>query len=168
MKFFIRQLVAADRNQLIPSEHDIFGHFIGSWNLKLRICHADKEDELFQGHWNFSRILNGLAVQDVWYVRDARGRTHECGTTVRTYNPTTGKWQAAWFGPLQNQFFTLDIEQLDDKILLKANNTSGFQMQWFFEEISQNSFHWKSQISLDDSCTWRTNYAMKVNRLING
>jgi hypothetical protein len=153
----------------IPMEKDVFGQFIGSWNLDLIITHSNGSKSNFNGEWHFSRILQGRAIQDIWVIpninKEVEGEFLEYGTTTRTYNPKTGKWKACWMGPIQNQVFIFDIEDTGDTIILSELTITHFEMRWIFFEISENSFQWKSEVKYNGSDKWMINYHMKLNRI---
>ncbi|MEM9329612.1 MAG: hypothetical protein AAGA85_28390, partial [Bacteroidota bacterium] len=153
----------------IPVDRDIFGRFIGKWRLRLTIFKPDGTSQNHTGEWHFYRILQGRAIQDLWVIPglDPNGNNEflEYGTTVRSYNPKTGKWKAAWTGPIQNQLFVFDIEDDDQGITLTEVGNPHLNMKWSFFDIHEDAFQWKSEMQIRDTGQWFVNYHMKLDRV---
>src|SRR4051794_31507903 len=45
---------------------DLFGQFVGEWELDVTNFAANGASETAHGEWHFGWILQGRAVQDVW------------------------------------------------------------------------------------------------------
>ena len=88
MKDFYEALASSERNAAIPKEDDFFGMLIGSWYID----YVDNATgAVRKGEWHFSRVLEGMAVQDVIVLPH-----FEYGTTLRMYNPATRTWEIAY------------------------------------------------------------------------
>ena len=169
---FKNVLVGTNLNQDIPLENDIFGQFIGKWNFDLKIFDKKEETIELKGNWIFERILNGLAIQDVWTVpfRDSKeGKIpfFEYGTSIRNYNLTTRKWKVTWIGPIQNQYFVFDVKYTNNEICLKLINHDNLKMRWIFYDIKEKTFQWRSEIFLMNKSEWFTNCHMTLTKLNN-
>ena len=153
----------------IPESKDTFGKFIGEWSLNLTITNQNGTKNRFKGEWHFYRILQGRAIQDIWIIpgltSQGENDFHEYGTTIRTFNFKTRKWRAVWVGPVQNQLFVFDIEDINDQIILTETNNPNLEMKWSFFDISENSFQWKSEVKIKGLDSWFTNYHMILNRI---
>ena len=161
------KLLSKTLHSSIPKSKDIFGKFIGEWSLTLTITNPDGTNARYNGEWNFYRILQGRAIQDIWIIPDIASQGdnefHEFGTTIRTFNLKTNKWKAVWVGPVQNQLFVFDIEDNTDQIILTETNNPHLEMRWSFFDISENSFQWKSEVKIKENI-WFTNYHMELTR----
>ena len=62
MKDFYEALASSERNAAIPKEDDFFGMLIGSWYIDYM---DTATGAVRKGEWHFSRVLEGMAVQDV-------------------------------------------------------------------------------------------------------
>ncbi|MED9803455.1 MAG: hypothetical protein U0K30_08455, partial [[Clostridium] innocuum] len=62
MKDFYEALASSERNAAIPKEDDFFGMLIGSWYIDYM---DNATGAVRKGEWHFSRVLEGMAVQDV-------------------------------------------------------------------------------------------------------
>ena len=88
MKDFYEALASSERNAAIPKEDDFFGMLIGSWYIDYM---DTATGAVRKGEWHFSRVLEGMAVQDVIVLPH-----FEYGTTLRMYNPATRTWEIAY------------------------------------------------------------------------
>ena len=62
MKKFLEALTSDEKNSALPEEFDYFGKLIGSWKIDyVDACNS----RAIKGEWHFSRILEGMAIQDV-------------------------------------------------------------------------------------------------------
>ena len=55
---------AADR----AGRMDLYGRFVGSWDLDVRHFFEDGTERRRAGEWHFGWALEGRAIQDVWIV----------------------------------------------------------------------------------------------------
>ncbi len=47
---------------------DLYGRFVGSWDLDVRQFSEDGTERRRAGEWHFGWALEGRAIQDVWIV----------------------------------------------------------------------------------------------------
>lgn len=142
MDDFTDALISTKINSLIPAQKDYFGTLIGEWDF-------DWEDRILhksvKGEWLFSRVLDGTAVQDLFICPSRReraerqGMDNEYGTTIRTYNPSTGNWEIYYC--CYGESTRLEAIKEGDNIVLIEREQG--KMKWIFSDITQNSFHWQ-------------------------
>lgn len=166
---FNNALIGQRINQGIPFEDDVFGQFIGKWNFDLKIFDSKGNVTDLKGNWVFERILNGQAIQDVWMVpskdsKEKESNYFEYGTSIRSYDLKTRKWKVTWIGPILNQYFVFDVEQINNEIHLKLINHENLKMRWIFYDIKEKTFQWKSEIFLMNKCEWFTNCHMELTK----
>lgn len=155
MSEFMNALVSEQRDPLIPEEKDYFGLLIGEWDFVWRDSLGTNNERQVKGEWIFSRILNGMGIQDIFICPSREERKKlvlpdaEYGTTIRTYNPTTGNWEIYYCCYGENT--RLEAVKEEDRIVLteKAYGT----MRWIFSEIDENSFHWQN-VMLKEEGKW--------------
>lgn len=59
---FIKALTSEHKNAALSEQFDYFGKLIGSWEIE----YIDNSNlHSMKGEWHFSRVLDGMAVQDV-------------------------------------------------------------------------------------------------------
>jgi len=68
MNEFITALCSNARKGRIPEEYDFFGGLIGEWDIIWDDHLEEAEPRRVKGEWIFSRVLDGMAVQDLFIV----------------------------------------------------------------------------------------------------
>jgi hypothetical protein len=118
----------------------------------------------------FGWVLDGRAVQDVWIVpgRDQGGRTDPCngfhGSTIRFYDPSLDAWKSTWIEPFKGVVRRfIGRSEAGDIVLLSDEETP--QLRWRFTEITDNSFVWLGETSLDNGVTWELEEEMRATRI---
>jgi hypothetical protein len=79
---------------------DLYGRFVGSWDLDVVQFPENGASRRRKGEWHFGWALEGRAVQDVWIVPprgelrlgDAAANTNSYGTTLRVFDPRIDAW----------------------------------------------------------------------------
>jgi hypothetical protein len=155
MSEFVNALVSEERNSLIPADKDYFGRLIGEWDFEWKDHLGTKDERCVKGEWIFSRILEGLGVQDLFICPSREERKKitvpdaEYGTTIRTYNPSTGFWEIYYCCDKENT--RLEAVKEGDKIVLTEKEHG--KMKWIFSEIEDNRFHWQNMMLIDGNWT---------------
>jgi hypothetical protein len=155
MNEFEKALVSEKRNPLIPAEKDYFGQLVGEWDFDWKDGIGTEKERLVKGEWIFSRVLNGTGIQDLFICpsREERKKVHEpdeeYGSTIRTYNPTTGNWEIYYC--CYGESTRLEAVKEEDKIVLTEKEHG--RMKWIFSEIEENSFHWQN-VMMDNEGNW--------------
>ncbi|WP_161496097.1 putative glycolipid-binding domain-containing protein [Zobellia sp. OII3] len=143
------------------AENNIYDWLIGSWNVEAVDYLENNEIIKSQGEWHFANVLEGRAVQDVWISPKRSLRTdnnlkqprNRYGSTIRYYDNETKKWCINWFNPVSNATNKLYGWKEGDK-LIHEGKENGDIIRWTFEDITENSFHWKGEISKDNGKTF--------------
>lgn len=66
MKQFIEAFISDEKNSIIPDQFDFWDRFIGTWSFD-RISYSETNQQIKEeGEWIFSRILYGIAMQDLF------------------------------------------------------------------------------------------------------
>ena len=102
---------AVDRD----SKMDLYGRFIGSWDLDVSQFRDDGTVRRRKGEWHFGWVLEGRAIQDVWIVPsrgasrhgDAAANVNSFGTTLRVYDPGIDAWHVQWSDPVTQSFLVM-------------------------------------------------------------
>ena len=157
MKEFIKALVSKNKSNIVPAEHNLFGHFVGEWDFEWIDCYGTAEERHIKGEWIFQWILEGTAIQDVFICPSRKERLTNYqpdaayGTTVRMYNPDTLAWDILYTelgGATQ-----LEGNREGNRIVQTEINEKN--IQWVFSEITTTSFRWQRMVKRPDG-TWET------------
>jgi hypothetical protein len=153
----------ADRLQL-------FGQFVGSWDLERTSYDADGTTATVPGEWHFGWVLDGRAVQDVW-ICPPRGQRDEpvvppaeWGTVIRFYDRRIDAWRVTWAGPAYGAMLSFIARKVGDEIVLRGRTDEGHPLRWIFSDITATAFRWRSEVSPDGGSTWRLTVEMRVRR----
>lgn len=149
---FAQALISASRSPDITAAEDIYAPLLGVWDVEARDRTGNCAFEVSHGEWLFARTLEGRAVQDVWIAplganRSSNGKrfANRYGTSVRTFDPNTRKWQVTWFNPVTGAFDVLHTRLEGKRIVQEGTRCNGQPMRWIFQEITKDSFHWTGE-----------------------
>ena len=159
---------AADR----AGKMDLYGRFIGSWDLDVRQFTEDGRERRRDGEWHFGWALEGRAVQDVWIVPprgelrrgDATAKINSYGTTMRVYDPEIDAWHVQWTDPVTRSFLQMIGRADGDDIVQLGTRPDGQLVRWSFREITPNAFLWRGEVSADNGASWRVNTEFTARR----
>lgn len=154
---------------------ELFGQFIGSWDIDGRTIEAGATESRFEGEWHFAWVLEGRSIQDVlvvWAAGDGadRPRGVDIGSTFRTYDPKRDAWWVSWHGPSEGSFAALLARKVGDRIVLdgqwslRSLDDPARRFEWSFNEIGSDSFLWQGRRSFDAGSTWELVEEMRATR----
>nr|WP_207723520.1 hypothetical protein [Lawsonibacter faecis] len=145
-------MASGERHQALPEEYDYFGKLIGSWNID----YVDSRDSrVLKGEWHFSRVLEGMAVQDVIVLPG-----FEYGTTLRVYNPGTHTWDIAYC--YTGRIMRFEARKQGDIIVLTGVEDE--RRKWVFAKIEDDYFHWQD-VTVTDDGEWEVRFDLHARRM---
>lgn len=139
---FTKLLLSSKRNIIIPEEDDFFGKLIGEWSFDMLANPDTEQEHHVNGEWVFRRVLEGMAVQDI-FICPARGQRPnggEYGTTIRYYNKNSRSWDISY--SCAEGTARLEAKKEGNKIVLTEITEK--RLKWTFSEITENTFRWTS------------------------
>jgi hypothetical protein len=159
---------AADR----AGKMELYGRFVGSWDLDVTQIADDGSQRRRPGEWHFGWALEGRAIQDVWIVPprgelrhgDAAANVNSYGTTLRIYDPVIDAWRIQWSDPVTLNFLHMIGRGEGDDIVQLGSRPDGKPIRWSFSEITPTSFRWRGEISDDAGASWRLNVEFLARR----
>jgi hypothetical protein len=142
---------------------DLYGRFVGSWDLDVRQFAEDGTERRRNGEWHFGWALEGRAIQDVWIVPprgahrtgDAAANTNTYGTTLRIFDPRIDAWHVHWFDPVTQNISQMIGRAEGADIVQLGTAADGRLIRWRFLEIEIDSFLWRGEVSSDQGTSWR-------------
>ena len=163
MTAFLDALGANDAAADRAGKMDLYGRFVGSWELDVTQIADDGRKRRRPGEWHFGWALDGRAIQDVWIVPprgalrdgDAAARFNSYGTTLRVYDPDIDAWRIQWTDPVTRSFLAMIGRADGDDIVQLGTRPDGQLVRWSFSEIRPGSFRWRGEISGDNGANWR-------------
>jgi hypothetical protein len=138
---------------------DLYGRFVGSWDIDNRKLDLDTGDwHENTGHWHFGWVLGGRAIQDTLEF-GARP-----GTTVRLYDTKQDVWRVVWFAPSFGDICVLVGRRDGDGIFQEGSQPGGAKIRWTFSEIRADSFLWRGYLDRDGTGEWLLEQEMPARR----
>jgi len=156
----------------VAEKLQLFGQFVGSWDLTVTNYRPDDSSETIPAEWHFAWALGGRAIQDVWIApsRAERlggkftGRDGEWGTTLRFYDGAIDAWRSTWIGPRHGVVMPFLARSMRDEIVLEGSFEEGVRTRWIFHDITPDSFSWRAVDSKDEGESWTLHQEMKALR----
>ena len=166
-------LLAADRHPAMAAVDDLYGWFVGRWDLDV-IAHDDEGRVIESaGEAHCARVLEGRAVQDVFINPRRSDRRADSprfanwfGTTLRIHDPSIGAWRVHWFNPEDGFRAELIGRRRGHDIVQEGTFADGTPIRWTFDEIEHASFRWRGERLEPDGRTWRLQVEMRARRVI--
>jgi hypothetical protein len=151
---------------------DLYGRFVGSWDLDVRQFATDGAERRRRGEWHFGWVLEGRAIQDVWIVPprgaqragDAAANLNSYGTTLRIFDPRTDAWQVHWFDPVTENISQMVGRAEGADIVQLGTSADGRLIRWRFLEIETDSFLWRGEVSPDQGASWHVVTEFRATR----
>lgn len=140
----------------------LFGQFVGAWDIEVTDVHPDGSRVHGRGEWLWGWILGGRAIQDVYVLREGPRREH--GVTVRLYDPRHRHWRVCWVGPVAGSFRTFVARPNGDEIVLEGADDAGRPMRWVFSEITPDRYRWRAIVADQGSEGWRLAVEIRARR----
>lgn len=158
-------LLAEDAADEIAGNLQLFGQFVGEWDLEWRGLDATGLPTTAAGELVFGWILGGRAIQDTWRVpvhQDGEQAIRGFfGTTVRFYDPSIEAWRSTWIEPGNGNVRRFIGRPTADGILLEPLDGARGE-RWSFVDIHPGTFTWRSQVILAGE--WLTEEEMYATR----
>lgn len=135
----------------------LFGRFVGSWDLAVTMFDADGGATKVPGEWHFGWALAGRAVADVWICprrTPAGDSPGEHGLSLRFPDDAIGAWRSTWLGPVRGAVMPFVARPVGDGIVLEGH-FGEVDARWSFSDVTPISFRWRNEESTDGGRSWR-------------
>jgi hypothetical protein len=162
-------LYAARPDPVQAEKLNLYGRFVGSWNLDVEWRAPTGQTMKAEGEWHFSWVLDGKAIQDVWMfpARQLRAKPepwHRYGSTFRWYDPAIDAWHITWFDP-SRPFAMRQLGRANGADIVQiGEDHNGVQRRWRFLDIMPDSFRWLGEVSWDKGGSWTFELEMHARR----
>jgi hypothetical protein len=169
---FLTVLAAEGRSPEIPESADVYGWLIGDWELE--VCHyldLDVKSRSIKGEVHAGWVLQGRAVQDVWFYPRASEPTGSkeklitYGTTLRVWDPKIQGWHIMWSNPVRNHYEKQIGRRIGKDIVQVGARPDGTPTRWMFTEITNDSFHWLGEALKPDGKNWQLEAEFRGRRM---
>src|SRR6266850_1408148 len=153
----ITALPALNPHPSLGDQARVFDRFVGTWDCDYVHYEKDGRVTRYPGEVIFGWIIDGRALQDIWiwYEKGRSKNERGIGTTLRIFDPKSGKWRIVWVAPEAGIIKTLTGGAVGDRIVLEGKADDGSSLRWSFNDIRNDSFVWRGETSSDEGKTWR-------------
>ncbi|HET7175262.1 MAG TPA: hypothetical protein VFK21_04565 [Gammaproteobacteria bacterium] len=152
----VKTLEALGPSPALGDQAKVFGRFVGTWDVDYGEIGADGKVTHFPGELVVGWVMDGHALQDLFIAYpSAAGKERTMGTTLRFVDSKSGKWHVVYIEPPSNTIFELTGGQEGDRIVLYGKDKDGTLARWSFNDIKNDSFTWRDEMSRDGGKTWR-------------
>jgi hypothetical protein len=158
MKEILDLIRASAANETYKQKVMLYGQLIGSWRIRSIWYNSKGESKETTGEWHFAWILGGLGVQDVLYA-DSYSRD-KYGITIRCYDIKNDVWHVSWMQPGNNEFANLVRREGNKEIIQELLGLKDKKEIWRFKDITETTFTWLDEVSLDNGTTWNVEQKM--------
>ena len=167
---------ASTKNQTLnknaPAETESLSRLVGKWDAKIEILDRDgnwnPSTHKVEWHWYF--ILNGNAIQDDWIVEklaaDGSDSTFVYGTNIRIFNKDENRWHMGWIQGDARRLATFTAVNENGKVIMNGEEDSGRKVRVTFFDITDNSFEWQHEASIDGGKSWTVDTKIHCLRII--
>ncbi|HET7291785.1 MAG TPA: hypothetical protein VFM88_05125 [Vicinamibacteria bacterium] len=169
-KGLVEALHAEGPHPELASELQLFGQFVGSWDVEVIHHFPDGTRDVMSAEWHFGWVLEGRAIQDVWIAprRGLRSPAGDAlgdyGATLRFYDRKLGAWRSTWSGPCKGLVRPFVGRQVGAEIVLEGSFAPGSVTRWIFSAITPDSFRWRNVESWDQWSTQVLHQEMVARR----
>ena len=150
----------APSNPCAAPQQEQLDFWVGEWDLTWP---GAKPAETGHGANSIHRIMDGCVVQENFSSLS----NHLRGTSVSTFDTTSGKWKQTW---VDNEGGYLDFtgEFKDGQMILQREATgpssAKFLQRMVWKNITANEFDWSWEASQDDGKTWQVKWPIHYKR----
>lgn len=154
----------------LAGDLELFGRFIGSWQLAWTGYLNGTATARARGELHFGWVLGGRAIQDTWIVpgpgEPGAGVPPLAfhGTTVRFPDRRIGAWRSTWIDPVNGRVRRFIGRPDGDDIVLLSDEEEP-RLRWSFTEITASRFRWRGELSADGG-PWELEDEMIATRIV--
>ena len=135
--------------------------FIGEWAIESIDIRPDGSFQNGRAKSVVKYILDGHAIQDDYLVLDNVNNIVFRGTSIRSYNPRTNKYQIVWIMPGYTGITDISAELKDGKLVSTGkgyDHQGDFLERFEYYDIQSDSYKFKMDRSYDNGKTWIENF----------
>ena len=150
---------------------DDFNFMLGEWDADISRYAPDGTVVAdTKGTWSARSSFGGRVIEDQLTQHDAEGNEVAAAFTLRTYCEETQQWEMVYFWAEQpaSSLMAFVGNRVGDEMHLNLQQTgpNGLVMMANirFFDISQNSFSWENNSSIDNGVTWFISGSHKMKR----
>lgn len=136
--------------------------FIGEWELTTKASRPDGSVMMGKARTKAYYILDQAAIQDDFFALDPNDNVVFRGTSIRSYNRQSGKYQIVWVMPGVNGITDISGVMSNGKLVTTGKGYDGngeFLERFEYYNIKADSYSFKMDRSYDGGKTWLINFS---------
>jgi len=159
---FLEALPFAQKAPELADVDDLFGWFIGTWEMEAVLHDDDGRTHRVRGEVHASWVLEGRAIQDLFIFphRSDRAsgvpaRGDRYATTIRTFDRKLNAWRINFINPADDETSAELIARREgSEIVMEGKLRDGTPIRWRYYKIAPNSFHYSAEKLTTDDTSW--------------
>lgn len=159
---FLSAMCISDVVHAQPAGLQKIDFFIGAWDLNTTSIQPDGSFAKGRARSEVSYILDGWAMQDNFLLLGQDEQVIFRGTSIRSFNAQTGKFQIVWVMPGYNGITDISAEWTDGKLISTGKGYDGggeFLERFEYYDITDDSYKFRMDRSYDGGNTWIENFS---------
>jgi hypothetical protein len=149
------ELAAAEKPKAKVPQNTLFDQLVGTWDVRYEIVDKDQNVRRNRGQVQFSWILDGNALQEIWLSDSESKHLQPFGTTIDFYDRKRQRWTAVWIYPEQGVTSIMTGGEVNGSLVLTGRNESRALERWSTSVAQPNSIAVRAEVSDDEGKTWR-------------
>lgn len=136
--------------------------FLGEWELETRGSRSDGSIRIGKARTKAYYILDKTAIQDDFYALDNNNQVIFRGTSIRSFNRQSGKYQMVWVMPGVSGITDISGVMSNGKLVTTGKGYDGrgeFLERFEYYNITPDSYSFKMDRSYDGGQTWMINFS---------
>lgn len=139
----------------------VMNSLVGEWDAEILSRNRDGSwpEETTRAIWRWCEILDGEALQDDWIkvVEGDPGKEptlQTSGTNIRIHNAEEKLWHMARIDRNFRRLATFTATDQDGTVVMTGHNAQGRMVRITFSRITETTFDWQQEWTMDDGATW--------------
>jgi len=143
---------------------DYFDFWVGKWNVSWK----ESDGNTGKGTNIVLKTLDDKAIEENFKITSGNQKGFK-GKSLSVYHSKSGIWRQAWVDN-QGGYFNFTGKIVGDKRVfetqtVKREDGTMFKQRMVFHHITQNSFTWDWESSIDNGKTWVLNWQIFYERM---
>jgi hypothetical protein len=136
------------------TQSPLLQQLVGTWDVRFEFIDKTGKARTNRGQVNYSWILDGKGLQEIWSSDAASPAPRPFGTTIDFYDPKLQRWTAVWIYPDEGTTMVTTGGDVDGAFVLMGRDQSGVLQRWSTSIVEPDAAIGRFEISRDDGKTW--------------
>jgi|SRR5581483_890533 len=149
-------LQATGPHASLGDQGKVFDRIVGTWDAEYTHFSTAGKVSHTSGELVVGWIMDGRAIQELWISYPSSARSgRQVYTTVRYFDPGSGKWPGTFFDPQQASTARFTGGAVaDDRMVFDTTDFDHKATRWSFSEMHPETFIYREEESSDGGRIW--------------